>query len=605
MFCIPRAQGVPGYYWNQPPYWLSTGTFPQYTGLDDPRWRGAAKQGFPLLPGTAEDMDFRALYHTVGADTSLYLSWNVKFDPSLNNGNDVLYVGLIPNGGTKALTMKFAPFNTIPGANQEAIQFDAPVIGGTVEVYTKTGAAAWIKEPETSVPDWINDNTHVWMTVSTPNQWAIQMRIPLNSAATDVLDDVGLNLGSDFSMWYVTQIALSGGAFTFHEWLPGQPSTSAADLIVNDNFPDPANWDSFHLSTGPGDPVCPTTGGISITYADMGTSNPVASQILYSNTDPRPTNTFFTRPRNYTPNTINIDDMSARFRIANWGSVADPLVSWEDIPNGTNVSNDASIPPLAPGATPPATNPIHFDWLLNDTDIANLITGKTNHKCILVELSGPGLTFFIDSAYRNMDFVSASTFQREAEINILGLDSMPGGGLGRDVYLAVEEKNMPATIPQDEDPKTPYVHVWPYELEGRIIDYDETYDEAKDYPDKPEPPLAIPAEEAIAMAKNGQLPLERLEQIMPTVRIHVYHDTGERVTIGGREHPVLRAQASYGYFVEHEGELYGWDQSLQGAQQIAPNFYRLSVPDSGVAKVTNTIMAVDKKGCDFLKRIFG
>ncbi len=604
MICIPKAQGVPGFYWNQPPYWLPGGAFPQYTALDDPRWRGATRQGFPLLSGTSEEMAFRALYHTDGGgDSSLYLSWHVKFDPSLNNGGDMLYVGLRPNGSADSLVLRLTPFNIIPAVAQAATQIDAPAIGGSVQAFTKTGGGGWTLAGVE--PDWINDNTHVWLAAAAPFYWAVQMRIPITGAA-GVLDNGGLNLAADFNMWYTQQVTMPA-AVTFYEWLPGQPPTSAISILSN-NFPDPANWDTFHLSTGAGDPVCPTTGGISLTYADIGTTNTPASQISYSLVDPRPNNTFFARPRNYTSNPLNIGDMTARFRIANWGSVADPAVSWEDIPGGASVANVDPIPPLAAGASPPATNPIRFNWALNNADIANLITGKTTHKCVLVELSGAGLTFFNDSAYRNMDFVSASTFQRQAEINILGLDPLGGGGVGRDVYLAVEEINMPDTVRQGDDKETPYVAVWPYEL-GEQPDDNEKESEAatakRDRGDKGERPLMIPAVEALAMAKNGRFPLERLEQFMPTVRVHVYHDTGERVTIQGKEMPVVRAQASYGYYVEHEGDLYGWDQTLQGAQKIAENFYLLAVPDSGVATVTNTIMAIDTEGCHFLKRLFG
>ena len=166
---------------------------------------------------------------------------------------------------------------------------------------------------------------------------------------------------------------------------------------------------------------------------------------------------------------------------------------------------------------------------------------------------------------------------------------------------------MPTTVRQGDDKETPTVTVWPHELGEQPDDRQKEGEVAamRDRGDKGEKPLMIPAVEALAMAKAGRIPLERLEQFMPTVRVHVYHDTGERVTIKGKEYPVVRAQASYGYYVEHEGDLYGWDQALQGAQKIAPNFYLLAVPDSGVATVKNTIMAIDTEGCHFLKRFFG
>jgi hypothetical protein len=85
-----------------------------------------------------------------------------------------------------------------------------------------------------------------------------------------------------------------------------------------------------------------------------------------------------------------------------------------------------------------------------------------------------------------------------------------------------------------------------------------------------------------------------MDTIFPTFRVHVYHDTGERVVEGGLNLPVLRAQSTFGVYAYHEGTLEGWQTSIQGAQRIADNLYWLAVPNNGVAKITTIVQAVEK-----------
>lgn len=88
---------------------------------------------------------------------------------------------------------------------------------------------------------------------------------------------------------------------------------------------------------------------------------------------------------------------------------------------------------------------------------------------------------------------------------------------------------------------------------------------------------------------------EELDQVFPTFRIHVYHDTGFRETgTDGVERPVLRTQSSFGLYVYHEGSLEGWETAIQGAQRIEDNLYLLAVPNGGTAKITVVIQAVER-----------
>src|SRR5258706_6226216 len=89
--CIPKPLGVPGL--NGPPRWWDSPTdadailtFPnEMERFDDPRWRGAVAH--TLNTG---DIDFRAVYTT----DSLFLSWKVNGDPTLDKNGDQIWVTL-------------------------------------------------------------------------------------------------------------------------------------------------------------------------------------------------------------------------------------------------------------------------------------------------------------------------------------------------------------------------------------------------------------------------------------------------------------------------------------------------------------------------------
>ena len=390
-------------------------------------------------------------------------------------------------------------------------------------------------------------------------RWAIQMRIPVQTTG-DVLNTNGPDLPDPFRMWYYTRVApLPLNIATFAEWLAPQgtvhPNSDAND-ITDGIFPEPSTWDQFHLSTGAADPVC-TAQGIQLRYNDVGTKNTPASVI--NTITP---NQVFARPRNYASAPIAAGQLHARFRLANWGSIADPDAPWDDIPGAADITNPAPIPALAPGLDPPVANPDSIQFTFSPPSLG----GKTPHQCMLVELSGPGLSFLNNSVYRNMDFVNASIFRRSAEISVRGL--APIAAAHRDVYIYVQTLNMPERI---EKPAPGPEGVPPAGGDVPTLIHDE----------RPPPPSF---DDQVAD--------------VPTYRVHVFHSTGRTVTVGGQTRDILEAQSSFGYYLEHTGALAGWRHALRAPpsaqlQTLAPNFYKVIVPNDGAITVTTAIEAVE------------
>ncbi len=112
-----------------------------------------------------------------------------------------------------------------------------------------------------------------------------------------------------------------------------------------------------------------------------------------------------------------------------------------------------------------------------------------------------------------------------------------------------------------------------------------------------------------AIRENGD-PIDLLEQ-KPTIRYHVFHETGIDITTeDGRTLQVVRPGTAFGFHVEHEGPVKGWQDEIQGATRVTDRFYRLDVPEEGTAQITTVIEAVEREGClgllwRLIKKLFG
>jgi hypothetical protein len=593
--CIPKAQGVPGL--PTAPNWFDSVQPPPpapplppvRTEVDDPRWTGAYNRGFG--DGTGLEAEFRGLYMDPDwrGKKSLFLSWNVLYDGSLDNGLDRMYVGF-NNGGaadTDTVIFKIVAYNSS----------SSPIIAGAASIVAlNLNATTGEGIPLASIPAWINQ-TKAWLKL-TPIGWTIEMYVPYDPAAPGLFSNDGIKLTDPFQFFYQvfvkTPTRIGGGAavggFVNHKW----PLASANIFtgVSADIYPHPpaAAWDSFHPSTGPGDPMCPTTGGVTIDSSGLGNmvdGGPPNIIVKYrkATPPPRPVNTLFANVDNQTGAPIAIGGITARFRIADWGStIMDPAAPWDDVRGGAAVTNAVPIPVGKPAVTAGSPPPLHFDWTLNDAEMDPYIAGKPSDQCILVELSGGGITFFRDSARQNHLIQPASQIAKRAQISVEGLAPIPGGGPKRDVYVAVETRNMP---PPSQDGATTVT--WD-ERKVALLRRRDTNGEAVN---------ALVSKGLLAALATGKLQLEQVEDLAPTYRVHVYHDTGDKIVVDGVSYPILAVQSAFGMYPDHAGPFKGWEHRLEfpaGAVQdeITPSFFRVHVPNNGKIHATVRIDAVEK-----------
>lgn len=590
--CLNRAVGVP-FLSGPPNWWDSAPGPPQFQPVDDdPRWQGALADTFNN--GAGEEASTRALYDVEAGQKYLYLSFNSKLDSMSPSNHHRVYLGLSDPTGTSAVVIRFNLTTVAPTSTP-----DVAVTDVNVRMFQRSGAGWAAISP---VPSWIDISgpTRVWIK---SNNWSVHVRIPLTNTA-NLNNGVNVGTGPTFLYWYTIMRGTPTGAGLPFFNIKRGPFQFSNDTNAAADFPAPdaTEWQETRFgvfnSFDPPDPNC-LNEGISLHYMDIGTTNPVSTEIKWkipAGSTTRPTNTFFVRPRfNVSnpaamPTPIPIGGLTARFRMANWGSQPDPndipnlADLWKDVPNGAAVSNDVPIPIASPtppagshlpypAPTPPAgpAAPIHFDWQLSNAEAADF-TGpnpaKWTHQCFLVEFQGGGVSFYNKSAWNNLNFEDASVMKRDAQISVVGLQPITGT-TRRDVYLLLETLNMPP-VPRKNDN------------------------------------IAGAGQKKSAQHFNTRgmtgagMTTKEMDKIMPTYRVYAYHDTGTTLTTdGGTVLRLLRPQGSFGYYVRHDGDVEGWKHQLDGAVQLAPNLYLIKVPNNGSAKVTTTIEAVEPDNDNF------
>ncbi|MFL5404001.1 MAG: hypothetical protein ACJ8BF_14440 [Gemmatimonadales bacterium] len=554
----------------------------EIVSLSDPRWARASSSS-----RDPQYVDFRALFR----GGNLYLSWQVLLDPDLTppttDHEDALWFGIKQKSGKPAFIVKLT-LNTVATATQNA--YPRPndgVVYYEVAALQNTGTTAansnWL--PFT-LPgsNWVKEKTRVWTRwpggPGTTASWTFQTVVPKNALGLSS----GLDFDDTFEMWYVYVVDMGAAGVAQYQ----DPDRGVVIGTTGANLPNPwisTDWHQFSLGIPPPGMTC--AGDVSLTSMQIGTTNPIASKILFTppgNPDARSlssiSNTFFARPTNERPSgsaSIGTGAISARFYLANWGTQA----NWNDLGSGTTIetlwrditpgpapSNAAPIPPgpatAAQGVQflwPPIPDCDRYDYLPdpypNGLSPCPVGTKRRAHQCMLVELfsTTASLTFVNKSIYRNMDIVPASTFTRAADVSVVGLTPVPDGRTQRDVYLFVETINMPAQSGQQEA--------------GKLR----------------------------AQQRGSPQTSAQLDSVMPTYRIYAWHTTGDSVTMGGIKRPIVRAQNSFGYWVDHSGKLQGWRHRLEGANltRLGPNLYRIAVSNNGVATIRTTIEALEPR----------
>jgi hypothetical protein len=558
--CVGPSWSVPDQS-GQPPNWL-TGPPPYFNRVDDPRWAYATRVDY-----NNSEANFRILEGPVPAANFVYLSFQVNL---ASDAETHVFFGW--NSAASASPMLLDIFQTGGLAHT-----DDPLSGLLgAQSYKVNAMGQRAMNPEMTLPAFMA-NTRIWRNLMS---YTVEMQIPK------------------------AELSPAAGVYSlFINMVPGDPTNTTLvtypwpKTVVLPAYPDVpavASWGTFKSVAFPaGDATC-TANFVSLNTIGVRNSSPLNTDGL---TIVRTgNNEFFAKVVNNTTTPLAPNTVNARFRIANWGSVT--MTNWTDITGGP-VGNAGTI--AVGGVLPNDTDDNHFN-----KDFGGAI-GLNQHQCVLVELSSTtGLTFAVDSFYRNMNFDTASVLEREAEISIKGLP--PIAPDGRDIYLWIETKNMPAS---GATPLPATIRTIVPPKEGRVVQPPGGITGAGNpnlrggvvLPGIPIDGQPVPFSKPVdleALLEQGRITTDIIEEVIPTYRVHVFHDSGKTWNVNGVQKKLLEPQASFGYYAIHTGQIDGWAGELvpQGftLEKLADNFYRIrKVPNDGVIKLVVRVTAHETK----------
>ena len=525
--CFPPHGGVPGI--PGPP--VIDGSI-----ADDLGWRGASRRVYGSGTEPAN-----VIMQTLSNrnEPYLYLSLEINNDPSFDS-RDVIVLNFRSNaisGQPEDDRRIFIfPLTDNCGAGSETCDPDAVedrsnVSPRSISIWSNSNS--WTEvDPSTLSNFQFKANSSI---DGTSVSWTLEAQIPTTkiSGGADWID-----LSDEF-LFYSNVIRVTGPAdfgteFRFPRNAP-EINGEITDYIFN-----PLEWGIGLKGTSS------RCKGVWVTWNSVGTDNIPSSAIQINSATHDFINHFFANVYNNTEEgetPVAAQDVNVLFRLANWG-IPGPG-QWSTIPADNpgcispNTTSNPSCPhdiPAASGTTP-GMYPFKLDYVVPE-DMEPYYRDHS-HQCILVELdSRSDIDFITKSIYRNMDFVEASRFAREAEIGSKGYGTPLSGSDYHQFFLHLVSKSIPTDKKTEMTQKDPTVS-------------------------------------RLRLVTNG------------------YRINGHVIIIDGKQYNLSDPAGSFGYIVTHNGPVVKWKTSLRGANEVSNQIYSLNVPRDTTVKVETIIQPVE------------
>ena len=320
--CVPTAAGVPGE--PGPPEWWGVVTGRK----DDPRWCGSAGVGHALDRGR-----FRMLHAQEGGTDYLYLNWEIRGDAG-GIGEEFLHFGFVDPATTTGHAFRISiPTPTSTPADKE------PIVPGQVQWRKKLATGvAWsaLQVTDASTAPWIQDTGRYWVSCSgNCESFTVQLRVPLDPAATLLDISSGLPLPDDFLFWYdmlVTPVATP--PVTVHHTFPEGHPFSIANFL-NSAYPSALDWAETKIKS-----AVDCLPGVTLSESQIFVTHGASAEQTHTITTE---NTFHGTPRNDTGTQLAGDAVTARFRIANWDQ-AQANATWDVVTNCNAATGSGNVP---------------------------------------------------------------------------------------------------------------------------------------------------------------------------------------------------------------------------------------------------------------------
>jgi hypothetical protein len=634
------------------PAWIPSTGQPSFD-LNDIRWLSAVQ--LALGEAGSSTAGFRALaYIDMEGNSFIYLTFRLRFVQALDSANDSVFLGLHKRGSEEAIVIQMDAHSGdhAPGG-LPSTKPPYPFFGGKLwKTGFDTGNQDWgpwqLKRPiKSALPRWLQDSAYTWLQSAESavlanqngivdhdpnNRWAIQLVIPITTQPT-VDDDLGPALGDDFDMWCLMRSALSTGAVVLHgENRTDGIYTSQYDLI-HDLFPKPNVWDECRIHDRPVSSV-PRVANVGARFNMHFAQAPLIereveirgwSRVLYP---PPLLDVYLALEKINLPHKVQPGANEGRFLenrmkrlIAQGGLLAEKLKNAQVRLSDDNIHSSDSRLESRLSTLHQALAEMGYSDRRGSSALHQLVRSLKRWLRAVRDKAGAAkqLASLFDAL---ADWLLASDFDAAAKLTVFiaglrqwssSLNDDPASlELAPAVLQALRE--WLSTLKDDSRLLGPTTSLenWLNSDRG-VKQLDVVLDELQESlpplraGDKNLPVTLALLAQGIARWLNGYerldalvsalsdagLTEDELDRLFPTYRVHVYQDTGERVTENGKPQPVLREQSSFGIYAYHDGSLEGWETKLQGATRIADKSYVINVPNDGTAKVNVHIQAVE------------
>ncbi|WP_321415747.1 hypothetical protein [uncultured Desulfobacter sp.] len=476
--------------------------------------------------------------------------------------------------------------------------------GGAVQVWLQDeGSSEWINKT-VSPGNWL----HTKMVAEiNGDMWFLEMEIPRINSPTpiDVPDPLGPGIYFDPGAVFGFYInVLNSMEYT----LPATTIQAAwpNDVIIEGtiNINDMVAFDSHvdqmaDVSLSSRD-ACT---GVSLDRHAIGTTNIPDSKIklyqpdagsLSDHCPPSPEQGLLTNIENVfkalPENNMATDakDVFITYKIATWG--IPPLDDKEWFEIGSSGEHD-----ISPTPSPIPLDTFHVPWAPTYDESCTFL--EHTHQCMVAIMSSTDVNtrFLNDSARRNMDFVTASKFERSAEISAVGYGVPPEGQNDKHEFLLSVKK----TIQR-------------YEKRGRVYIpvRKKTTGLATDKNVASRRPSKSELEELVELRRLNPdivpIPMSvagnNVQEAMTWIT-RGYLKTGNYITIGNKRFLILQDVGGFGYVVSHDGKVDEWGSTLTGndLESIQKDtLYSISIPPGEMRTINTRIEAIQPRsfrGC--------
>jgi len=531
----------------------------------------AVGDGRPLV-------DFQAVKHT--SQDYLFFSFVVRRLAFTNDARIALVMDPGFNPGTPATSgqLRRIMINPVNVGSSDGENLNPP--GGIrVEKWAFDGPTeSWL--PATHNAANFDAKVRIY-TTGTSRNWSIEIKVPL-TAALGGSDwwDVGSRFGFYFSL--VTGVWV-GAEKVEYTW-PWNPDSTTQYSWTDPTGPLPADRPSMAFLES--DPDFSTVVGVKFQNGanSIGVLNAgsITNQIRLGTSASPVSNQFVARLLNTGTRDV---DVSAIFRIANWGIGPGEMDRWTLVPSDVGTPNPTSPVALPPTGGAGVPLDVTANWTLDDIERGQYSSHP--HQCIWVQLRSPTFGEFVESSTRrNMNFVSLSAHREAAEISGAGFGA-PAGSTGDQEFVLVVNQVRNSRLVEKKEAGTVTSRMKERVSSAQAFQGGEHFDNGKGY--------------------FGLLFTYLRKLFSNQVVINdwfwtadAYRKTLATVVDGGSSVPLYESVGSFGYIADHEGLVSKWvegvtaNASSEGRlQKLSDTVYKLTVPNNGKVTIDTRLEVKD------------